>query len=667
MVNFHFIEDPTTLAIIQGILDVAGPNYNAPYDSDSQPQVSNDKNRDPLLQYQVPGGAELKPSAEPSSLQSIGDAINSVLGILAGFISAYGLILPIIGVIRGIIEVICAMMNPFAVVRAVIRLFSKWIPAFISIFPPLAGVVLIISTIKIILAIVFFILTEVVPTIQLIIANFQNATDAIANENQAAADAVQEKLQAVLVDLINRTGVLGVLIPILEIVFLILGLQSGIPCGGGGTRRQGLGDTSDDLVSEAALNCGSVGEPDRSRGDFARVAANWDQGESDCSCCTDDVCPPILKLPPRGRGLLLPAFYGEVVPGLTYQVFTFNPEVPSLRQFNQSLTDQLNAQLDEEIEEACPPGGVGSGCPTMSIKITSRRGGSREIKANIVAIRGTVVTFINPLGRLFIGSVDYEIEPNYDVLVLRNIIGLACHPDVDLAKEAMQRQFPRESIEQSVTQKFPDTADILDVVNNIQNELNNTFGRLNNEINNGNFNQDAVTEVQNDFVNTFNGFVGDLTNRLNGILAGATSNFNSTLEVDKTIVRADGQEFATIIVTPRDLTGTPIGQNLPNGVSINVSLFTDFGIIQNQRVDNSTGRILADLISATPGTATITAEVNGDLISSVDVQGNESVTELQVRFVSDAILPTRRRVSKQSANTKSSTGITGERSPGGKR
>ena len=59
-----------------------------------------------------------------------------MLGLLSPAISAYALLLPVLGVIRGIIEILCCLMNPFCIIPAIIRLFVKWIPPFISLFPP---------------------------------------------------------------------------------------------------------------------------------------------------------------------------------------------------------------------------------------------------------------------------------------------------------------------------------------------------------------------------------------------------------------------------------------------------------------------------------------------------------------------------------------------------
>jgi len=231
MAEFHFIQDQTTLSIIQAILDLAGPNFNAPYDSGQQPTDASAKNQDQLIQYQLPGGTSLQGYSEPSMTESMGSAINSMLAVLAPFMSAYGMILPILGIIKGIIEVLCALMNPFSVTKAVIRLFKKWIPPFISLFPPLAGVIIILSTIKAILAIIFYVLTVLVPTIQLIIFNIKTLANAFdADSNEQKRQAGRDKLTSLIQELLNQLGVFSSISPLLDIILLIIQLVSGFPC-----------------------------------------------------------------------------------------------------------------------------------------------------------------------------------------------------------------------------------------------------------------------------------------------------------------------------------------------------------------------------------------------------------------------------------------------------
>jgi len=642
--SIHFIKDEKTVAILQAILDLAGPNFIAPYDASLQPFNANNLNQETLIQYLVPGGTSLQGYAEPSTTESMGSAINSMLTVLAPVISAYGLILPILGVIRGIIEVLCAMMNPFAVVRAVIRLFKKWIPPFISLFPPLAGVIIIISTIKAILAIVFFILTVVVPTIQLIIANIRSLADAFGGDaNEQTRAAGREKLLTMIAEMANQTGVMGALLPLLEIIMLILNLVAGLPCKKGKSKKADC-DTSSMVKVKSKFSC----------------------DDNDADCCNDKVCPPELRRRAvKGRGTLIPSIFGEAPPFFAYRLHTGNSLVPKLKKYNQSMTEQLNPQLDEEIDEGCPPGGDDDDCPNLRIRIESRRGNSRRVTRAIAKVKGQVITIMSPSLIRMIGAVNYEVLPNYESLVMRNIIGLACHPDVELAKEELAIKYA--IMETPIVERFPETADIFDRYSGLNNDFNSLVGELSDKISevvakNPPYDDDIddINGIQDSMLNLLNGFAGDMIGKLNAIVAKASNRFDSELEVDKNLVKANGQDLATIIVTPRDATGSLLAQNLPDGVDISVEMSTDFGIISNQRRVNSTGQILADIKSATPGLATIRAKINSEFISELE-NGVESVSEVTVRFVADATLPQRRLVSTPATGTKAQTGSTSER------
>lgn len=647
MANFHFIEDPTALSIIQTILDLAGPNYNAPYDSDSQPNNANERNNETLIQYQLPGGSELKGYAEPASSQNMGSAINSMLAALAPFISAYGLILPILGVIRGLIEIMCAMMNPFAVIAAVIRLFVKWIPPFISLFPPFAGIVIILSTIKAILAIVFFILTEVVPTVQLIINNIRAMVDAFGpngNEQQIAASV--EKLERVLEDLANRFGLLGILLPLLELILLLLGLVTGFPCSGG--KRS-----------------------DCSRGSLPRGAdENFPCDESD----TTNECPGVLKDPPEGRALLLPSFFGDSIPFFAYTVITLtgNSRLPEIRPYLQDFKSQLDPQLDEPVDEASPFGGDGNSAH-FDLEITDRRGNT--ISSPIAGIRGNIIITINPILITKIGLVDYKIVPNYPMLIGRNIIGVGCHPDVETV--IFQLQSRLGDTELSALDKNPEARNLLGDVQDLNEDLNGSLDRLRaitEEIADATPDPvvgfepfvDRAQDEQDFLVDRLFNFQSDLKNTMNAIISRSTDRVASELEVDKNIVKAGGGDnIATVIVTPRDFTGSAIARNIPDDVDVAVEIFTNFGTLANQQRNNSTGQITAELSSPFPGVATISAKVNQDFITTFD-GNNEVVKELEVQFVADSILPKRRKISRVGQTTKAATGSGSDREPGGR-
>jgi hypothetical protein len=655
MADFHFITDPTALQIISTILNAAGPNFNAPYDSSTQPSDATGRNDDLLTQFDLPAGVSIRGTANTSMLPNMGPVINSLLTALGPAISAYGFILPILGLIRGLMEIMCCLMNPFCVIKAVIRLFKKWLPPFLSLFPPIAGVIMIISTIKLILAIIFFILTEVVPTIELIKKNVELVVDAFQSGNETRAEAGKSKLIALIIDLANRSGITSVAKPILDLLFLILGLVSGLPCSGGRNSSEDLGSIS-------------LGVP------------TFDGSELDTACCDDTQCPPVIASPPQGRGLLVPKFFGDAPPLFTWQLIpiTGQENMNDIIPFLQDFKSQLNPQLDEDIDEATPAGSTNDAAH-FKLRILGRRGErfcredssgpvpSGSISAPIARIRNSRVTMTNVNLTKFMGVVDYCIEPNFDQLVARNIIGIGCHPDVIDAKEGMQNRFDG-FFELSALDKFPELVDIPDIYSGMTDGLDTAFGQLNDVVDKPveDYSLDDISVIGgigDGIVNLLLGVIDRFTEIMNSLLSNMTDKISTSFDVDKNIVKAGNQDKAIVVVVPRDISGTAIGKNLPDGVDINVDFFTDFGVLRNQQRNNSTGEVTAELTSAFAGTANVTARVNNDFITNFDGE-TETIKVEQVRFVADAILPKRRFVSKPTADSKIKTNAGSEREPG---
>lgn len=654
MVNINFITDPTVLTVIDTILNIAGPNYTPPYDTSAQPSDGAARDSDDYLQYDTPGGATMQGTADPSAAVSMGAAISSLLTSVAPIVSSYMLILPILGVIKGIIEVLCALMNPFAVIRAMARLFSKWIPKFASLFPPLAAVILLLSTIKVILAIVFFIMTVVIPIIQLIIHNIKLLASAFGSDsNEQQRNAGRNKLITLLIDLLNKLGVLSILGPILELLFIILKLGLGKPC------KKGKKRPGDD---------------------------------EDSSCCNEETCPPVLKDPPKGTAFLFPALFGEAPPLFAWKLITFtgNRRLPEIVPYMQSLRDQLNPQLDEPVDESLSAGQSGNSAH-FNVKIKSRRGQGQEILVPLAKINGTVITLIDPTLLTKMGSVSYEIVPNWEMLVGHNIVGLGCHPDVETAKEFFNERY--NAIDATGAQNHPRLAALeakhaamVKGLNELVDELNTTvmgvafdppltvkptkaipyIATTQPKLPPYDTDIAKITTTQNKIIALLTTYQKELTDTMNETLSKIADEVQTQFEVDKNLVRADNVDKAIVSVIPQDITGQKLSRHLPSGVSLDVAFFTDFGTLSNQTTDSATGTVSMELTSPFPGTASITAKVSSKFISEV-IDNVITKKTLKVKFISDGILPQRRFVSKTHSDVdKQSTILTHEREPGAK-
>src|ERR1700727_1730693 len=108
------------------------------------------------LQLLGPMGA-FKPLLIPDISKSIADAIMTLLDQFMPFLMLYKFLLPVLNLIICIIEVLCALMNPFALIAALNRLFTVCIPAFLALFPIFALILLIISIIILLILLIEYI------------------------------------------------------------------------------------------------------------------------------------------------------------------------------------------------------------------------------------------------------------------------------------------------------------------------------------------------------------------------------------------------------------------------------------------------------------------------------------------------------------------------------
>lgn len=649
--NIDFIKDPATLQILETLLGIVGPNYTFPHDSDVQPTDSTERNEEELTQYDLPAGAVVKSVMPPSGNPGMGTVISSLLTIISPIITAYLFLLPIFEVIKGIIEVLCCLMNPFCVGPAIGRLFEKYIPALLSMLPPIAGMILIKSTIKLLIAIIFFILTELVPPIQLIITLIECIVVAVEDNNEEKAKACKEKLLAVVIQLLNKLGVFAIFKPILDIVFSILGLFGGIPCEtGGGGFGIGLAVMFD--------------------------TAPFDLTKPDTYCCTDQQCPPEIANPPTGQGLLIPTFFGDAPDGWSWMLIpiTGHQNIPKLIPYLQDFKSQLDPQLDEEIDEARPIGATHDAAH-FRLRILGRRGEKfcktsisdpepiGSIVVPIARISGYNVIITNRVLYPWAGIVDYCVEPNYEQLIGHNILAVSCHPAVIAAKEVTEAQYS-ELLSAPAIKRIPELDGLQEeytiFTEDLTSDVFSIRARLDKDLPDYSLDDiPPIEEIQNRMISKLIAFSEKLKGYLNIIVSRMSDKVITTFSVDKHIAQAGGVDKVIVSVVPRDAAGTPIMRNMPQDTVFSVEFFTDFGIIQNQVLDTSTGSYNAELISAFPGDANVMAKVNEDFVTTE--HGSNGITQVEkVKFIADAVLPKRRHISKSKARK----GVVSEREPG---
>ena len=630
--NIPFLTDATLLAILEGAVLALGQGASAPYASNVQPIDVLAANTNPFLNFNLPGGGTLTGHSDPNS-QSIGSAINNLLGIFAPFISAYGLILPILGVIRGIIEIICALMNPFAVIGAVERLFNKWIPPFLSLFPPLAGVLLILNIIKIVIAIVLFTVTVIIPTIELIIVNIQEFASLRPNK-AIKQQAIKDKITAIIAELKNQLAILGLALPVINLLQEILNLVGGKPCSGGQSKAS---QSQSSLVPGISL---------------------YNSNQDDSSCCDDNVCPPILKNPPNGLGVLEPTIPAT---GFTFKLITNDAFISELAPYFVNVAGQSNGAINDPLP---PPTSISDGA-SLNVQLTTNRG--LQITVPILGFTDNNENLIlsTTLGNSFVGNVQWSIIPDYNILIFKNIISIGCNPSVAAVRDAVNNRFP--DLQLSVIDKFPELSNFNTQYANYVNGINQAISSLNVVLPTPPFDPTNIVNnlqsIRNNILTNSDNLLNNLKSNLSNVIANSADNLNTgaTFIVLPNSVKADGIATATISVIITDVTGTSLSANVPSDISFPVVFTSDFGNISNYSLNSTTGAITALISSNEIGQANIKATVNGIYLSDYDVNTQQQIISVRtVNFVGDVEMPARRFVSSDG----SKFGNTNTKEPG---
>lgn len=191
------------------------------------------------LQLLVPPGA-LKPQLNPNFGKDVFDGIMKLLDQFMPFLMLYKFFLPVLNLIICIIEVICSLLNPFALIGAIIRLFRNCIPEFLNLFPVFAMIIMIISLLLLLLALIEYLISQILKLIQALLRNIQALTKAFQNGDANGVLAIAKKIGSLLCMFQNLFVLLSIFAIIIDIIKNILKLAFAIPpCGSGNSGDTG--------------------------------------------------------------------------------------------------------------------------------------------------------------------------------------------------------------------------------------------------------------------------------------------------------------------------------------------------------------------------------------------------------------------------------------------
>lgn len=150
------------------------------------------------------------------------------------FLMLYKFFLPVLNLIICIIEVLCSLLNPFALIGALNRLFTQCLPAFLNLFPIFALILMIISLLLLLLALIEYIIEQILLFILALLRNINALVIAFQTANAVSVAAIANKLASLLCIFQNLFVLLAFFALIIEIFKDILSMLFSIPpCQGG--------------------------------------------------------------------------------------------------------------------------------------------------------------------------------------------------------------------------------------------------------------------------------------------------------------------------------------------------------------------------------------------------------------------------------------------------
>jgi hypothetical protein len=617
-------------------------------------------------------GAIIKPSIPPIPGFNLGDIIADQSKLLAALAAGYGMLAVVMKLVSCIIDVLCALVNPFAVIAALIRLFGSCLPDFILLLPQLAIPAMILCVIKIILAIVTYVVTVIIPLLQDVIANVQDLIEAMATGNEQAAQAVAFKIVSILKELMNVVGILAALDAVLAMVKALLGLGIGIPCGGGGGSCGGCGDdqcppvfenrtlsgTDGVLTATAMFGGGSLEylvdfasaahkenflalAPFFPTGiDYAAVTDTgklpyWLSCDGDYAVASvvasDDEAEngklELVRIPDRRHsdGYLSSIYNSAGVPtdvDPTGQHARFGTRAAN-PQF--SAADAGNTYLevaDSDSEGALKNSGIfmiASVYDGYNARLDHLATGAWDIQNsyNPTTGKGSKVVWRKVAMPLSASSRPYTLTINHEELIRRSIIGVGCHPDVRAAVRGARNRSPDLDI---AIPALPDidgygaaamaciTA-IAPIDVDSQYVIDN-YGSI----------AQAATTAGECVTDTLGALAASVVSYAGEIYPRLFSPDKSLLYADRDIQVVGGDIVVSIV--PVDINGNRLADDLPPGV-VDVGASTTFGTLSDvveilDAYGVSTGEFRATLASGVVGVAEVTATVAGRPVADFD-------------------------------------------------
>lgn len=588
------------------------------------------------------------------------DALASLLNVLAPFLGFYNFIQALLNMVFCIMEVICAINNPFALVRALRKLFKQCVPAFLNLLPWLALLAMIIALILLLLALIAYLIQQILNFLNQLYKNLAILAESVSVADDSSILAASQKIAYILCLIEQLFAILIAFQAILAIIESLSKISGRNLCSSSDTccsddvcppfirnNPDGLSGTLGHLLYHNAIynDTSGLGIPltlppirderwqfvDEEAGkayDFADIITKiegniyWPEGFSFTANANLKKTPYILDLKMRLNPV---AFHTSDTGGLREFeirdcVVTKKPYIGLLNYNNNYIAPDTGTLRIE--------GGL-----VYEVDGTPYNVNGQQATLNSFIHKPSGVSTPSPVDDGYnIYDIEYTLKINHAALVEYSLITIGCVPEISIETEVAN------IVASDITNVFDKIGDLPNI-NKTLDCLNGALTELRKDVSPANLAifQAATTMCLDDLndqaLNTY----------VNAVTAGA-SLYTTTVDIDPTIQFVN--EDINVKVTLRDPGGTLISFNVPSAVqstladklkaTVTLGTISDFTFDGYQAFD-------ANITSPVAGFGELKVSFDNQILSEVlhqdDINIPSEIIErvIDYRFVGTAI------------------------------
>lgn len=621
------------------------------------------------LQLLIPPGV-LKPALNPNFGKDVFDGILKLLDQFFPFLMLYKFFLPLLNLIICIIEVLCSLMNPFALVGAINRLFSQCIPEFLNLFPIFALIIMIISLLLLLLQLIEYIIAQVLKLVNDILRNINALLKAFQDADANGVLAIATKLGALLCVFQNLFVLLSLFNIIIEVIKDMLRLAFAIPpC-------QGT-SSSDQNTCCSPFTCPTIVQSDytRSTGTFQYLpqagveistipffgaqtldlrTESWqiyDTQQTQAQAFTNIYDAFDITTPPKpvffpsdanynantvpsqaAYTIDLRLFYSPAVwgrPGTPRYIRFTNCIVLAVPTTNLSIWNNTDETINTGVISLAGGAGYEDDGTTVltgfasdgTTPISSQATLENFIHAKPFFVENPTSDILHSTDGYVFDDMTYTFKPNIPVLLSKQLVTLGCVPSVSLNREFVNTaMFGNIGLQTTALNNlinspaFPDPNGALQCLNTAVSALRTNLS----------------TEGVALFQATVTTCLGNLQNSTNLALGGLVGiGFNacqSTMSLTPAIQFTS--QTITVTVNLNENNGLPLTQGMPasvgNDIATRITPYTTFGEITNFSYDGYQS-FTAEISSKEPGSGQIMVAFDNQILCTNLVSADPSI------------------------------------------